>query len=85
MPMKCESCRHFKNPDSTDFNRGQCESPEVTVLKYRLPIYVARNLCDEEQNGRFVYFEPIEVPEIPELPKPKFAHGRCALGEYDLR
>ena len=62
MPNKCESCR-FQKTDS--FESDMCASPDVNAAfsghkKAMLSLGTARDICDRESNGIFVYFEPKE-------------------------
>ncbi len=54
MPKKCESCRFYRNFKSQPFEKGICSSPDVFSSK----VLTARQECDKEGDGRFVYYEP---------------------------
>lgn len=62
MPKKCESCLFFLPSRGDAFEDGRCDSPSLIIehgLDYLPEIYVARELCDKEGDGHFVYFEPL--------------------------
>lgn len=68
MPKKCESCRHYLPvPGTNEFHKAQCTSWEVLSLEAHIfggpmpLIEDAREICDKEGDGIFVYFEP-KVP-----------------------
>lgn len=61
MPKKCESCRHYtayKIPKGD----GECSQPIIGATAPcnlgRLRITAAREICNKEGDGHFVYFEP---------------------------
>jgi len=59
---KCESCRHFE-PSPKSFWAGRCVRVEIlndaSMRGYAVfNIKRARNICDREGDGIFVYFEP---------------------------
>lgn len=61
MAKKCLSCRFFK-PGPT-FESSFCSNPDVhyPLTHYRgamLIIWAAREICDKEGDGVFVYFQP---------------------------
>lgn len=65
MKMKCESCRHFGlSRPKGDARNGLCRNENVIregalfETSYFLPISPAREICDKEGDGHFVYFEP---------------------------
>lgn len=62
---KCESCRFYDKPSpSHTFGAGQCRQSEIgsrlgkNGLRGFHTIEFAREICDREGDGRFVYFEP---------------------------
>lgn len=63
MPKKCESCEHLLRLDPDDFEFSICRSTGVnaheTVNFCRVPTMTeAREICNKEGDGIFVYFEP---------------------------
>lgn len=61
MPKKCESCRHYRqDPSKPGFDFGFCFSPQIKIPMHSLPVLRAREICDREGDGIFVYFEPRE-------------------------
>lgn len=83
MPNKCESCRHFRlSRPKGDFRNGTCSSEQVALTRTLmltgafLPISTAREICDREGDGIFVYFEPKEptAPHGLDLPTDWEAH-----------
>ncbi len=62
MPKKCESCRHFRaEGEGSPFNTARCKSPVIVLVFNRclsVAISDAREICDQEGDGIFVYFEP---------------------------
>lgn len=72
MSLKCESCRYFSAEWKLGHFRSiiagnqRCEAPSVLKAfnrptyhqTQRLAIMLARDICDREGDGRFVYFEP---------------------------
>jgi hypothetical protein len=51
----CESCKHYQPAVSRrNFESGFCLSPDQP----RTAIMNAREVCDKEGDGRFVYYEP---------------------------
>lgn len=55
MPNKCESCKHYR-PDN-----NRCKAWPVRNLGgdyVSVDLTTARDICDRESNGIFVYFEP---------------------------
>ncbi len=58
--MKCEYCRFFDNGPS-GFDSGICKNEQVLNITgdwIAALINDARNICDREGDGHFVYFEP---------------------------
>jgi hypothetical protein len=65
---KCESCKSYEaDPKRRGFGFGTCASQQVmrvfcqatSPMTYAtLGIGLARELCDREGDGHFVYFEP---------------------------
>lgn len=54
---RCESCKHYQAAISgRDFQSGFCLSPQQP----RTAIMNAREICDREGDGRFVFYEPKE-------------------------
>lgn len=54
---KCERCRHFRSDrNRRGFEAGVCTSSSIAINS--LPILDAREICDKEGDGIFVYFEP---------------------------
>lgn len=80
MPKKkCESCRHYDKPSpSHSFGAGQCRQSEIGSrlgkkgLRGFHTVEFAREICDREGDGVFVYYEPKNpggigaAAEIPE-------------------
>lgn len=63
MPKKCESCKWYI-PHRDGFSAGQCAQPELLQATIDegfalFNVSRARELCDRESNGVFVYFEPV--------------------------
>lgn len=55
MPKKCLSCRHFvENQITGNFEDAVCLHTETVFNN----VIEARNICDREGDGHFVYFEP---------------------------
>lgn len=55
MPNKCESCKHYR-PDN-----NRCKAWPVLNLGgdfVSVDLTTARDICDREGDGTFVYFEP---------------------------
>jgi len=53
MKRICDSCKWFSRLK----NSGEiCINPKVAALQ----LHLAREICDQEGNGKFVYFEPNE-------------------------
>lgn len=63
----CTNCRHFQKigPHHT-FGSGRCLQPGVDRKLRRGSIAgfhtidIARDICDREGDGRFVYYDPLE-------------------------
>lgn len=65
MPKKCESCRFFYALAKGDFDNSICTNVDVnghtSVNFAEVPTMTeARQICDREGDGIFVYFEPKE-------------------------
>lgn len=71
MPKKCESCR-FHSSKRSKLSIGEialvfCTNPIVASDEIKemfpdrigLPLDIAREVCDKEGDGIFVYFEPV--------------------------
>jgi hypothetical protein len=87
---KCESCRFYWNfgVDKSVFVDALCKSPEINEIAFQLDpdnhfsplITDARDICDKEHDGHFVYFEP-KVPttgavvQITRSREPKARHA----------
>lgn len=66
MKKKCESCKHHVVPSSsTEFEKSFCVSPKID----RTLIMEAREICDKEWDGRFVYFEEKDAETEPDWTK----------------
>lgn len=86
MPRKCESCRHFietKKGQKIHFFSNQCSRSEIvdeifpTSLCHKqlsAGVDLARDICDREGDGHFVYFEPRDPSAgavVETAPEPK--------------
>ncbi|MGE0294922.1 MAG: hypothetical protein AB7P97_21455 [Hyphomonadaceae bacterium] len=78
MPKKCESCRFFKVLVPDDFENSVCTSLGVNsdpdVNYRRVPTMTeAREICNKEGDGIFVYFQPKAetraVSSVPAQPR----------------
>ena len=84
----CERCKHYRPNAVTDnFESGTCSQPDIVAPDVRLHqrnwkwIEAARDVCDKEGDGRFVYFEPKEPSNgtaIDTAAKPSAAANRQA-------
>lgn len=68
MPLKCESCKHYR-PIGSRFEDAWCEHPQVkypktngiphpAIPRISVTVSAAREICNKEGDGIFVYFEP---------------------------
>lgn len=74
MPRKCDTCRHFK-AGPADF----CTSPEIGTIRAHsrmamTVLWAARETCDREHDGHFVYFEPRDPEAGASFPENKASH-----------
>jgi len=65
MTRKCDTCRHFEPVFYVIGADGQsttCRQPTITLTACLpfVPLNQARDICDREGDGHFVYFEPIQ-------------------------
>lgn len=64
MPKKCESCRYYVNPERAfEFDGAICSNIEInSTVRFQRVVMMpeARELCDREGDGHFIYFEPKE-------------------------
>jgi hypothetical protein len=66
MTKKCDSCRHRKESDQGLLGTAiRCANPVILKLAYTtkmpasdMPLTYAREICNKEGDGIFVYFEP---------------------------
>jgi len=60
---KCEKCKFYFGDSQEPFEKGVCASPIVIgtfgVEAEAMDITAAREMCDREGDGHFVYFEPL--------------------------
>lgn len=60
---KCEKCKFYFGDSQQPFENGVCASPKVLggvgQKLGTVQIVVGRQICDREENGHFVYFEPL--------------------------
>ena len=86
MPRKCDSCIHQRS-QSLQVNskkitgyycvNHRCASDEVKEMfphRYGVPLDMARDICDREGDGNFVYFEPRDPSAgaaVKTAPEPK--------------
>lgn len=66
MPKKCESCRYYTTSELGLLGTAvRCKNQAVIKLAYKtkmpigdMPLTYAREICEREHDGHFVYFEP---------------------------